>query len=298
MSHEKGISTTRHTVASQAAGALSTVAFFPFDTVRMRFMSQDGTKERMLNGQVRYSSTLSSARCIIRDEGVTALFRSVHVALIGVALSWGIYMYLYRTWENLLLRYNGVDKFYQTAIASVVASSMSSLIATPIWLVKTRMQLEEIKIGATGNYRSFFGGMRHAVRTDGVRSLWRGFAAQLLLGVPHAFTFPIYDFLKKWRREATKKKHLSMPEICCCSVASKTIVTVVAHPLMVLKTRLMDHRSRVGDVTYNNLLQSALVTAKREGVRGVYRGLAPSLMQVVPRSVLQFVLYELFLQYP
>lgn len=306
-----GHGTIRHTVASQASAAISTICFFPFDVVRMRFMSQDGTSERGHNGRARYSSTFGSVRTIAREEGVSALFRSCHVAILGVTFSWGVYMSLYRTACASLPQ---GDTFAQTSVASVFASSVSAFAGSPIWLIKTRMQLEEAKgnagaslagkEGVVRHYRTFHGGVRHAIRTDGLRSLWRGVSAQMLLGIPHSFMFPIYDWTKRTlarrgvKTESAPPRDLSLAEVCLCSVSSKTVVSLVGHPLAVLKTRLMDHRSRLGDVQYQGLLQSAATVLRREGFKGVFRGVLPGLVHIIPRSVMQFVLYEAFLKVP
>ena len=71
-----------HTVASQTAGFVSTFAFYPLDVLKMRFMSQDGTKERQHNNST-YSSIVRSTRTIYQEEGLRALYRGVHVAILG-----------------------------------------------------------------------------------------------------------------------------------------------------------------------------------------------------------------------
>lgn len=290
-------SSSQHTIATQLAGAFSTLSFYPLDVVKMRFMSQDGTKERMHNNTV-YRSLSQSIKTIYSEEGVRALYRGAHVAVCGATASWGVYMYLYR--ETLRIAGDRTE-FSARAVASVVASSVASVLSNPIWLIKTRMQLEEFHRAhgkeSMRQYATFFGGVRHVLRTNGFRGLWVGSSAQVLLGVPNAFNFPIYDTVKAFRLQQTQRKSLDLYEVCICSTFTRTILMLLSHPLFVIKTRLQDQRSHAGDVKYVSLHQAFLLTLKREGLKGLYRGVVPALAQSVPRSVTNFVVYEIFLRF-
>ena len=281
---------TVHTFSTQLSGALATAAFYPIDVVKIRFMSQDGTTQRLHNKRY-YTSTFASMRLIYREEGARALVKGLHVAIIGTIVAWGSYMLIYRYFEKTL-----GDHFAGRATVSCCASSFSALTSNPFWLIKTRMQIEEVHKESTKYYSSAIGGLRHVVKADGVRALWRGISAQLLLGLPQALNFPIYDTLKELRLRMTGRRRLDMWEVCLCSAFSKAIVSSIAHPLFLVKTRLMDQRGREGSVVYCTLVGTFVTTVRREGCLGMFRGLAPALQQAVPRSVLQFMLYELTLQ--
>jgi solute carrier family 25 (mitochondrial folate transporter), member 32 len=289
-------------IASQVAGFVSTISFYPLDVVKMRYMSQDGTTTRQHNGTT-YSSLVRSTRTIYHEEGIGALYRGAHVAVGGSVMAWGVYMYLYKTmlvWAEGPStdgkHRNTVVAFYGKALASVGASAAAAIASNPIWLIKTRMQLEERHIGAskaTGEYSGGF--VRSAVtvvKTSGWRGLWVGSSAQVLLGVPNSLNFPIYETLKAARMRQTGKQSLDFSEVCLCTTFTKTLLAVISHPLYLVKTRLQDQRSLKGTVHYTSLPQAVMTTITREGFMGLYRGMGPALAQAVPRSVVQFVVYE------
>ncbi|RNF24318.1 putative mitochondrial carrier protein [Trypanosoma conorhini] len=299
-------SALRHTVATQAATALSTTILYPIDVVKMRFMSQDGTVQRQHNGQT-YHSIRRALATIYREEGPRALFRGCHVAVLGSVTAWGIYMYTYRSLRNFTNAVKTqdsrgrVDDFLHSLLFSALASTCSALLCNPIWLLKTRMQLEEVSAShpksGTGNYLSFTRGLTFTVRSTGFFSLWRGLSAQILLGLPNSLNFPVYEALKSYRLWSTSHTTLNTFEICVCSTLAKTFVTLASQPLYVIKTRLQDHRSRCGSLRYVSFLQSLSLILHNDGWRGVYRGIGPSLLQTVPRSVLTLVLYEYFVYF-
>ncbi len=282
----------QHALASQGAAVIATVTFYPFDVVRMRFMSQDGTSERLSNKRY-YTSTFGSMKVIASEEGARTLFRGAHVSATGVIVSWGVYMWLYRHLQQLL-EVDWAPHIAVASLSSVTASVSAAVIANPIWMAKTRMQLEAVRDGPR-HYRSFFGSIKHTIETTGFRSLWRGVSAQVLLSVPNAFTLPLYDWMKARRLESKGHAQLAHWEVASCSVMSKTTIAIASHPIVLVKTRLMDQRSREGEVQYKNLVGTICTTIKREGPKGMFRGLVPGLCQSIPRNLLHFLLYEHFL---
>ncbi len=200
--------------------------------------------------------------------------------------------------------------------ASACGNCAVALAANPLWLVKNRMQLEEAAITTRRGvaspsdgikprrvYGSVMGGLAHAVRTDGVKSLWRGSSAQLLVGLPSAATFPVYEFLKARASAAEVGQSASarstpMSVVCLCSVVAKVVSTFLCHPLVLVKVRLQDpKRSADALVRYETLLGAVGTIYRREGATGFYRGIWPSLVQIVPRSVAQILLYEIFVEF-
>jgi solute carrier family 25 (mitochondrial folate transporter), member 32 len=289
-------SAQRHAIASQVAGFTSTIAFYPLDVVKMRFMSQDGTTTRQHNNTT-YTSLLRSTQTILREEGVRALYRGAHVAVGGSVAAWGVYMYLYRSLLHVLERMEGggmQGAFHAKVMASVVASSASALASNPIWLIKTRMQLEERHkhSGVPGEYSGFWRSASVVIRNSGLRGLWVGSSAQILLGVPNALNFPIYESIKGLRMRQTGKTSLDLTEVCLCTTITKTILAMLSHPLFLVKTRLQDQRSHQGAVQYTSLPQALRLILQREGALGLYRGVIPALAQAIPRSITQFVVYE------
>ncbi|EPY33204.1 solute carrier family 25 (mitochondrial folate transporter), member 32 [Strigomonas culicis] len=298
----------------------------------MRFMSQDGTAVRHHNAHY-YRSILSAFRLIATQEGrVAPFFRGCHVAVSGSVCAWGIFMYIYR-WEcalytayterraargasassTNLVDFATLGDLLQRFGFSSIASCTSALLCNPIWLIKTRMQLEEAscrrylaahegEAGAAAaprpvrHFATFRGGLMHSVREGGLRSLWRGVSAQMLLGVPMSFHFPLYDTIKCSVLRLSHRESLNSIEVAVCSFITRVLLLLISHPIMVLKTRLQDHRARLGEVQYKSFAQAAVTVWRNGGVRDFYRGLVPSLAQSVPRSVLMFVLYEQFLK--
>jgi Mitochondrial carrier protein. len=66
----------------------------------------------------------------------------------------------------------------------------------------------------------------------------------------------------------------------------------MVYPLNVLRTRLQAQGTVLHPRTYDGILDVARKTLQAEGVRGLYRGITPNLMKVVPAVSISYVVYE------
>jgi len=64
------------------------------------------------------------------------------------------------------------------------------------------------------------------------------------------------------------------------------------YPLNLLRTRLQSQGTAVHPSTYTGWRDCTMRTIKGEGVRGLYKGLTPSLLKVVPAMSISYVVYE------
>ena len=76
---------------------------------------------------------------------------------------------------------------------------------------------------------------------------------------------------------------------CVSGATSGAIAAVVVCPVDVLKTRLQV--SRVSDSTYMSTMESLRKIARSEGVRGLYRGLGPTVAALLPNWGVYFSTY-------
>lgn len=284
-------------VSTQLGGGLATLALFPLDTVRFRMMSQDGTTARMHHHGIYYSGPFHTAKLMINEEGVRSLFRGASVAVCGAAVSWGIYMSTYRCLQDVI-KCDSQNAFYRDAGVSTFASCFNAWLTTPIWLIKTRMQVEDVASshdGRTRNYPSFWRGVKHVIKTDGPRGLWCGVGTQTFMSVPNALYFPAYERLKWMRLKTSPRKNdkLAAWEISACSVLGKVMLAVLTNPFFVVRTRLQDIRAATdSEVVYLSTVDAARNVARREGLKGFFRGLGPSMMLTAPKTAVSMVLME------
>jgi solute carrier family 25 (mitochondrial folate transporter), member 32 len=87
------------------------------------------------------------------------------------------------------------------------------------------------------------------------------------------------------------QRALSPVEITVCGALSKLTASVATYPSQVVRARLQQ-RMETRALAYAGAADVVRKTLAREGVRGLYRGLLPNVLRVMPQSALTFLVYE------
>ena len=291
-----------HLVAGSSAGIFSTFLLHPLDLVKTRFQVNEGMQRSAVVPS--YRSTWNAFRTIASYEGVHALYQGVPTAVLGSGLSWGLYFFLY---ERAKLQYSQ----YQTnpgsneklpawahMLCGTQAGAMTVMVTNPIWLIKTRLQLQvsdaersrlKLASGSAPRYRGFLHAVRTIVSTEGPLALYRGLVPALFLTSHGALQFVIYEELKSWSIEMHGELGTMMPMFL--GAASKVCASTATYPYQVIKARIQ-RLTLEGEVPYKGTLDCARRTFQQEGMLGFYKGLAPNLIRIAPAAGVTFLVYE------
>jgi solute carrier family 25 folate transporter 32 len=269
-----------HALAGISAGACSTTLLYPLDLVKVRFQA-DTRLERM-------PGVLQAASKVVRKEGVRALFNGLTPALLGSALSWGGFFYFY---ERFKPEEAGAVNH---AVASIQSGACMVLLTNPVWLVKTRLQLQR-----SGQERVMYRGVgdafRRIVKEEGWLALYRGILPALLLTSHGAVQFVVYEKLKSLRPPSTDYK----AEALVYGALSKLAAATATYPYQVVKTRVQQRypasQRFVGNLPAGEVARTFRAVAdtyRIEGARGFFKGCWPNALRVAPSAALTFWTYE------
>ena len=257
------------TLAGTGAGAFSTIVFYPLDLVKVRLEATQG----------RVSIT-KCVTTILQNEGWTALYRGLTPSLFGASLSWGLYFTLYDNAKSRHIRISGLGKDEKLAwsyhmMSACEAGTLTTLITNPIWLIKTRLQLQFDKIKQKKNripasltpsgiaplralstttssdisnsFRQYSGPIdcfRKIVLEEGFFALWKGVVPGLLLVSHGTIQFVLYEELKELfkkqvaQESASNDQTLSSWHFLFMGSLSKVGASVSTYPLQTIKIRL------------------------------------------------------------
>ncbi|KAI8055825.1 putative folate carrier protein [Syncephalis plumigaleata] len=136
------------------------------------------------------------------------------------------------------------------ALAGFGAGFTSTAILHPLDMVKTRLQVDD---AAKSHRKPMFGRtvsiLRLIFSQDGLRGLYRGLSPNLA--------------------GATASQHL------IASAEAGAITAIMTNPLWVVKTR-MCVTNRTDQYAYRGLLDGLSQIARKEGIRGLYKGMIPA----------------------
>lgn len=287
------------TTAGLGAGAISTALLYPLDLVKVRYQVHEKSARA-------YNSLGHAFRTIVKEEGTRSLFRGMSPALYGSALSWGLYMYFY---QNAKLRYarmaddGWIQGSWQYFFSGLEAGIICIPITNPIWLIKIRMQVQSrvgmestvgtkdaaAKLAKNIPYRSVTDAFRRIVAEEGLSALYKGMIPALFLTTHGAFKFVAYESLKAMYQRHFGPSMDIVPSLAIGAM-SQAVASTTTYPYQVIKARLQQGGAAAAH--YTGTWDCTTKIVRNEGYRGLFKGIAPNLLKVIPTGAIVFASYE------
>lgn len=240
---------------------------------------------------------LQLMRAILEKEGIRSLFRGLGPNLVGVAPSRAIYFAAYAGAKEKLNVVFVPESKKVHMLSAVCAGVTSATLTNPIWLVKTRMQLE-----ARAREEKHSNALQCAMRVyrmEGLRGFYRGISASYAGVSETVIHFVIYEALKQRLREQQPLLPAALAfapncrDFCglmAAAAISKTCASCIAYPHEVIRTRLREEGSR-----YRSFVQTLRLVVHEEGPLALYRGLLAQMMRQIPNTAIMMATYELII---
>ncbi|KAK6511535.1 hypothetical protein TWF481_000447 [Arthrobotrys musiformis] len=194
-------------------------------------------------------------------------------------------------------RHEGSTAAVSEIVAGVSAGFISTIVCHPLDLIKTRLQVHRHDTGqAWGGSVTVARQLLEEARATGrhpIKAFYRGISPNIIGNTASwGLYFLWYDQIKFRVAEYRGKQgqDLSSIDYLLSSGAAGVASAALTNPLWVVKTRMLTSGHR-GPGAYRGLSQGLLDLAKKEGIRGYFRGFLPSLFGVL-QAAIQFMTYE------
>lgn len=219
------------TFIDSCGGFATAIATSPLDILRTRLQSDLYTLRISTSSSFQTSQRLDRSRShlkpkrtiqiigsIYRAEGWRAFFRGLGPSLAGVVPATAIKFYVYGNCKHIgagILGYSE-DSALIHAQAAICAGIATATATNPIWLVKTRLQLDKTRTHDGGprchQYRNSIDCVRQVVRHEGLGGLYRGLSASYLGSIETALHLVLYERLKSiFRRSLEQTEGIRTP---------------------------------------------------------------------------------------
>ncbi|KZZ98779.1 Mitochondrial thiamine pyrophosphate carrier 1 [Moelleriella libera RCEF 2490] len=185
----------------------------------------------------------------------------------------------------------------QVVSAGAVAGLVSRFVVAPFDVVKIRLQLQPYAISrsaaslpSTPIYNGTLATIRHILQHEGLAGLWKGnVPAELLYVCYSSIQFTTYRSTTLFLQTAFPWKLPDAAESFIAGASAGALATTATYPLDLLRTRF----AAQGHQKIYASLRGAIRDIRRdEGYAGFFRGIGPSLAQIVPFMGIFFVTYE------
>jgi solute carrier family 25 phosphate transporter 23/24/25/41 len=169
-----------------------------------------------------------------------------------------------------------------------------------ILTIRSRMQCETVSGGLHGN-ALIWATAKKMWQSGGVAACYRGLPMGLFGIFPYAaLDLGTFEYLKRAVAKRNAKRlgcHESDAEpggfmTAAIGGFSGAFGASAVYPLNVLRTRLQSQGTVLHPRTYTGIMDVTRQTLEGEGVRGLFRGLTPNLLKVVPAVSITYVVYD------
>lgn len=193
-------------------------------------------------------------------------------------------------YKGFIIGDNPNPGFMRTLAAGALTGMTASTICYPLDLVRSVLSVQT----TTANYTGIGHAMRCIVAADGFRGLYRGLSPTLMGIAPYvAINMAVFDTLKRRFMPARDHPYFTPINLCLGATAGFVAVTFT-YPTDLIRRRMQLVGMKGGHdlPQYRSTWHCVTETVKSEGVRGMYKGLVPCFLKVMPSMAIAFASYE------
>lgn len=198
---ENGAITTGNTfIAGVGAGLTEAVLVVtPTEVVKIRLQAQNHSLVDPLAAP-KYRNAAHCVWTVLREEGVTALYRGVALTAARQASNQGVnftvYSELKKRLHEMQPQYENQLPSWQTSLIGLISGALGPLSNAPLDTIKTRMQREGGTAKESGLSR-FTRITKQLIAQEGVHALYKGITPRIMRVAPgQAVTFTVYEYVR------------------------------------------------------------------------------------------------------
>ncbi|MFH4975065.1 hypothetical protein AB6A40_001774 [Gnathostoma spinigerum] len=274
----------RHLVAGGAAGCMSRTCTAPLDRIKV-FLQVHATRQNRLN-------LFKTIRLLLLEGGIKSFWRGNGINVIKIAPESAIKFMAYEQMKRLIKQIRGDVELsvWERFLAGSLAGAISQSIIYPLEVLKTRLALR--RTGQLDKGLAHFAAKMY--KNEGFLCFYKGYIPNLMGIIPYAgIDLAVYETLKKFYL----KHHQNIEEpgvlaLLACGTCSSTCGQLASYPLALVRTRLQA-RTISGNLNQPDSMTGQFhYILKNEGFSGLYRGITPNFMKVIPAVGISYVVYE------
>lgn len=281
---------------SICAASVAETVTYPLDIVKTRLQVQGEEAARGIRTKGKPKGFFKLGLGIIQKEGFFMLWRGIPPAIYRHFIYSGCRMTIYEGVRDNYLKDDKSNQVLKSLCVGVFAGGFGQFLASPVDLVKVRMQTEGRRLlqGLPPRTTSTSQALKQILREGGIRGLWKGWAPNVYrAALVNLGDLTTYDRAKRFILKNTTLEDNYVSH-SLASTCSGLVAAILGTPADVIRTRVMnqptDEKGR--GTLYKSSTDCLIKTASKEGFFALYKGFIPIWARMAPWSFTFWVSYE------
>jgi solute carrier family 25 (adenine nucleotide translocator) protein 4/5/6/31 len=276
-------------------GAVSKTVMAPVERVKLLMQTQDSNPE-VLSGKVaRYNSIGDCFRRVFKEQGLSAFWRGNLVNCLRYAPQQGSALAFNDLLNNIFPNYNVNTEFWKSfgvrLFSGGLAGAIANTICYPFDFARTRLA-SDLKKGK-GQFKGITDCIVTTVRNQGITGLYTGWTVTVMGAfVYRAGQLGCFKQIQDMNPYRTDKGTMGAISSFVAVTVARTVVMPFNYPFDTVRRRMMleSEKSRK-DRIYKGSWDCFKSVLRKEGLKGMYKGMVPELFRGVGGSLV-IVIYD------
>ncbi|KAJ3281179.1 hypothetical protein HK104_000167 [Borealophlyctis nickersoniae] len=173
------------------AGASSLLFVYSLDYARTRLANDNKSAKK--GGERQFNGLIDVYKKTLATDGIGGLYRGFVISCVGIVVYRGLYFGLYDSIKPVVLTGDLANNFLASFLLGWSITIGAGLASYPIDTIRRRMMMTS---GEAVKYRSSMHCASEIVKTEGMKSLFKGAGANILRAIAGAGVLSGYDQLQ------------------------------------------------------------------------------------------------------
>jgi len=267
--------TIKQLLAGGLAGATARTTVAPIDRTKILIQTQHLAQA----GATKYKGVLGTLQTVMREEGVRKLWRGNGTNCIRIFPYASIQFWSYDFYKGKIMDNSTEFGVPQRLGAGALAGMTAALATYPLDVIRIRLAVQPELKGFVDSAKSVWA-------ENGMKSMYKGARPTVLsLSTFIAINFCTFDTLKtKFASDESKTPNPLV--ILSLGAASGIFAQTICYPLDTVRRRM-----QLKGTKYTGIANAFTTILKEETWQGLYKGITPNAIKVVPNNGIRFMAY-------
>jgi len=269
-------------------GAISKTVMSPVERVKLLMQTQDSNPEVLAGRVARYNGIGDCFSRVSKEQGIRAFWRGNLVNCLRYAPQQGSALAFNDAINKVFPDYNSKTDFWKSTGVKLASGGLAGAIANticyPFDFARTRLASD---LGKTKQFNGIMDCIASTVRKQGLTGLYTGWSVTVMGAfVYRAGQLGLFKTIQDMNPYASDKGTLGAVSSFVSVTAARTAIMPFNYPFDTVRRRMMlESEKPVDKRVYKGSVDCFNQVMKKEGFKGMYKGMIPELFRGVGGSL-------------